>query len=318
MAIFISYSRKDVAFVDWLAGQLVTRRHHVWMDRWELSIGDSLISRIQSALTDSDAMLIVLSKNSVASEWCKKELNSGLVRELEEMRVLVLPCVVDDCKIPLFLREKLYADFRKDRSEAFEQVDDALLRITNRQQGRLESPNFHTDWSYDWSQGRSSELWYFDWTFVDHAASIEYCILTECRLACNPASSKKFQLMSEDERQDYIYDAFSTVGAEISARKIKARLRNAFRQVVFFEPVKGIRGDAWLVEITSRRLGIDNGKDTVVHIDQILERTLVQMAKKAGKQQAGSAKAKAVSRAVRGERSENSKTKGKLAGRSSK
>jgi len=200
MAIFISYSRTDVAFVDWLARQLVTRRHHIWMDRWELSIGDSLISKIQSALTDSDAMLIVLSKNSVASEWCKKELNSGLMRELEEKRVLVLPCVIDDCTIPLFLREKLYADFRKDRDEAFEQVDDALLRITNRQQGRLESPNFHTDWSYDWSQGRSSNSWYFEWTFVDHGASIEYCILTECKLACNEASSKKFQGLNEDQR----------------------------------------------------------------------------------------------------------------------
>src|SRR5258708_2506522 len=125
----LSHSRSDVAFVDWLAGQLVTRRHHIWMDRWELSIGDSLISKIQSALTDSDAMLIVLSKNSVASEWCKKELNSGLMRELEEKRVLVLPCVIDDCTIPLFMREKLYADFRKDRDEAFEQVDDALFAI---------------------------------------------------------------------------------------------------------------------------------------------------------------------------------------------
>lgn len=287
MAIFISYSRKDVGFVDWLAGQLVTRRHHVWMDRWELSIGDSLISKIQNALTDSDAMLIVLSKNSVASEWCKKELNSGLVRELEEKRVLLLPCVIDDCKIPLFLREKVYADFRKDRHEAFEQVDDALLRITNRQQGRLESPNFHTDWSYDWSQGRSSKLWYFDWTFIDHAASIEYCVLTECRLACNETSSRKFQRLTEDDRLDYIHRAFSTIVAEMSKRKVKSRLRDAFRQTVFMGAVGGDGGDAWLVEITSRRMGIDNGKDTVEHVDQLLERTLAQMTAKAGKQKSG-------------------------------
>jgi hypothetical protein len=277
MAIFISYSRSDVAFVDWLAGQLVTRRHHIWMDRWELSIGDSLISKIQSALTDSDAMLIVLSKNSVASEWCKKELNSGLMRELEEKRVVVLPCVIDDCDIPLFLREKLYADFRKDRNEAFEQVDDALLRITNRQQGRSESPNFHTDWSYDWSKGRDSKLWHFEWTFVDHGISIEYCILTECRLACNEPSSMKFQRLNEDERLDYIRDAFSLVVAEVSKRKTKARLRDAFRRIVFFEMIRGVDSEQFLVEISSRRMGIDNGKDTVVHVDQILERTLAQM-----------------------------------------
>src|SRR5687767_14898256 len=120
MPIFISYSRNDVDFVDWFANRLVARRHHIWMDRWELSIGDSLISKIQGALSESDAILIVLSKTSVASEWCKKELNSGLIRELEEKRVLVLPCVIDDCDIPLFLREKLYADFRRNRDQAFE------------------------------------------------------------------------------------------------------------------------------------------------------------------------------------------------------
>jgi TIR domain len=102
MAIFISYNRNDVAFVDRLARKLVMRRHHIWLDRWEMNIGDSLIAKIQKALTESDAILIVLSKNSLASEWCKKELNSGLVRELEEKRVLVLPLVIDECEIPLF------------------------------------------------------------------------------------------------------------------------------------------------------------------------------------------------------------------------
>lgn len=190
MAVFISYNRTDVAFVDKLARDLVMRRHNIWMDRWELNVGDSLIAKIQTALTESDAILIVLSKTSVASEWCKKELNSGLLRELEEKRVLVLPCVIDDCEIPLFLREKVYADFRKDPGDAFRQIDDALLRITNVQQGRLESPAFHTDWSYDWSTGRQSGLWYFEWTFVDHGPAIDYCILTNANLRVTTSPQK--------------------------------------------------------------------------------------------------------------------------------
>jgi hypothetical protein len=161
MAIFVSYNRQDSRFVDWLAKGLVMRKHNVWMDRWELNVGDSLISKIQGALTESDAILIIPSKTSVASEWCKKELNAGLVRELEEKKVLVLPCIIDDCDVPLFLREKLYADFRKNPNDALGQVHDALLKITNRQQGRIESPDFQTDWSYDWSQGRDSGLLVF-------------------------------------------------------------------------------------------------------------------------------------------------------------
>jgi hypothetical protein len=41
--------------------------------------------------------------------------------------------------------------------------------------------------------------------------------------------------------------------------------------------------EAWLVEIASRRMGIDNGKDTLVHVDQILERALAQMEARSGR-----------------------------------
>ena len=79
MPIFISYSRGDRRFVDRLVMNLVAARHIVWMDRWELGVGDSLTQRIQDALTGSDAILVILSKQSVASEWCKRELTAGLV-----------------------------------------------------------------------------------------------------------------------------------------------------------------------------------------------------------------------------------------------
>jgi len=34
------------------------------------------------------------------------------MRELDEKRVVVLPVIVEECDIPLFLREKMYADLR--------------------------------------------------------------------------------------------------------------------------------------------------------------------------------------------------------------
>lgn len=86
MPIFISYSRKDSRFVDQLVMNLIRAKHHVWMDRWELNVGDSLTRKIEEALVDSSAILIVLSKNSVKSEWCRRELSASLVRELEERK----------------------------------------------------------------------------------------------------------------------------------------------------------------------------------------------------------------------------------------
>ena len=276
MPIFISYSREDSAFADHLAKNLVMHRHNVWMDRWELNVGDSLIERIQTALTSSSAILVILSKHSVTSEWCKKELNSGLIRELAEKQVLLLPCVIDDCEVPLFLREKLYADFRKNPDEAFTQVNDSLLKITNRQQGRLESPDFKTDWAYDWKQGKDSGLWYFEWCFVDHSERMEYSVLTRCQIACDDVASAQFQALEGEGRQNYIRDALARVVTITTRKNLKIQLSDAFEKVETFF-IDSSRNGAWLIEITSRRMGIDNGKDTLIHVDQILEQALANM-----------------------------------------
>ena len=147
MPIFISYSRSDKDFVDKLAANLVANKAWVWVDRWELKVGDSLINKIQEAIQEASALLVVLSNASVSSEWCKKELTAGLVRELEEKRIIVLPVLLEDCQIPLFLRDKLYADFRSDFDEGLRAVLDATARITTEGRGRIEAPEFFTDWA---------------------------------------------------------------------------------------------------------------------------------------------------------------------------
>lgn len=114
MPVFISYSHADKKFVDDLAVQLVRHRVHVWIDRWELRVGDSLINKVQEAIAGASALLVILSKASTKSDWCKKELTAGLFRELDEKRVVVLPVLLEDCDMPMFLKDKLYADFRKD------------------------------------------------------------------------------------------------------------------------------------------------------------------------------------------------------------
>jgi hypothetical protein len=94
LAIFISYSHADADFVARLGIGLVQHNVHVLVDKWELNVGDSILNWVQRAIKESGALLVVLSKSSVASNWCNKELNAGLMRELEENRVLVLPVLI--------------------------------------------------------------------------------------------------------------------------------------------------------------------------------------------------------------------------------
>lgn len=277
MPIFISYSQKDRSFADKLAANLAMKKHHVWMDRWELKVGDSLIDKIQSALTGSSAILVILSKNSVASEWCKKELNSGLVRELDEKKTLLLPCVIDDCEIPLFLREKVYADFRGDADEAFKQIDTALASISNPQQGRLENPKFLTDWSVDW---RRTEMggWIFDFKFVDHGHDWPYIVLCECSFRCSQRASEAFDAILNDNPLEFIRNVLAAFVESIRDRQMTTIISDAFEKSAAF-PLR-FQGAPYFVIIKCRRMGLDNGMDTLVHLDNFLNIALKQMTEK--------------------------------------
>lgn len=276
MPVFISYSRKDRPFADTPAVNLVKKKHHIWMDRWELNVGDSLIEKVQSALTGSSAILVILSKHSVASEWCKKELNSGLIRELEEKKTLLLPCIIDDCEVPLFLKDKMYADFRKDPDEAFKQIDTALSRVSNPQQGRLESPKFFTDWSVDWKHDVSDQ-WRFDFKFVDHGQDWPYIVLCELTFACSPRASKSFDRFrgNDDDSLRFIRDVLEAFANSIRGKKMTVIITDAFEKAMTF-PLTYKRA-AYLVRFSYRRMGVDNGMDTIVHLDNFPNIALQQM-----------------------------------------
>lgn len=112
-AVFLSHSSRDKAFTRKLAERLVQAGVKVWLDEAELNIGDSLLMRISAAIEDTDFVAVVLSHSSVQSSWVQSELQMAMTRELADSRVRVLPIVIEPCEIPIFLRDKLYADFSK-------------------------------------------------------------------------------------------------------------------------------------------------------------------------------------------------------------
>src|SRR6266581_6705723 len=277
MPVFISYSQRDSHFVDTLARNLVRNRHHIWLDRWELNVGDSLIEKIQGALVGSSAVLVILSKNSVESEWCKKELNATLMRELSEKKALLLPCVIDDCKIPLFLHEKLYADFRRDPDNAFNDVDRALAKFTNALQARSESPDWNTDWSVSWGNyGDDPTKQAIEWTFVDYGPAIPYTVMSQCRVDCNARASRLLGAMNNEERDIYIRDLLAELVAMLDPKDMTIIINSPRPK---FVKCKFARkdGQKFSVDLSARRMGYDNGMDTAYYIDNNLRRALDHM-----------------------------------------
>lgn len=110
-SIFLSHSWEDKFFVKRLAEKLCEAGVDIWIDEAELKIGDSLIQKISKAIEKTDYVAAVISHNSVLSPWVQKELAIAMTQEIAGKKVKVLPILLERCKVPGFLRDKLYADF---------------------------------------------------------------------------------------------------------------------------------------------------------------------------------------------------------------
>lgn len=138
--VFLSHSSRDKAFTRKLAERLAQANVNVWLDEAEINIGDSLLMRISAAIEKTDFVAVVLSHSSVQSSWVQSELQMAMTRELADRKVLVLPIVIEPCEIPVFLRDKLYADFSK--PDDFDAPFARLLRAlgVDRKLSEISSP----------------------------------------------------------------------------------------------------------------------------------------------------------------------------------
>jgi hypothetical protein len=110
--VFISYSHVDSNFAERLALDLRASDVPATYDKWLLRVGDSIIQKIASEVSEAGSVIALLSPASVESNWVKKELALAMTGEVKTAGLKVLPAVIADCEVPLMLADKLYADFR--------------------------------------------------------------------------------------------------------------------------------------------------------------------------------------------------------------
>ena len=107
--IFISYSRKDMSFVRKLAGDLEKAGYDVWWDLTDLRGGDDWVRVIPAAIESSQHFIIVLSPNSVESEWVRKEYTQAL-----SLRRKIIPIMLEATGVPFALNTINYVNFTSD------------------------------------------------------------------------------------------------------------------------------------------------------------------------------------------------------------
>lgn len=277
MPIFISYSHQNKEFVDQLAHQLVAHKVNVWLDRWELSIGDSLIDKIQEAADGASALLVILSKASVESEWCKKELSAGFLRELEEKRVVVMPVLIENCSVPLFARSKLYADFRTNFDSGLRTILEGIAKVTNPRLARAKEPEYHIDWSLDW--GTICDGYGIILNYVEQAEKQPYTCLTNVEVLFSDIANQKYEEELSELGEDI---ALKNVMGIISSYfetndPVRPLLDTALEKVEMLYVPGLLEGEEYRLRIGSRRLGEDTGRDILINTTDLINQTYQHM-----------------------------------------
>ncbi|MGA7192326.1 MAG: toll/interleukin-1 receptor domain-containing protein [Anaerolineales bacterium] len=106
--VFISYSHSDWKIVEELSRYLEQQGCHVLIDRKDFQLGSSLQSEIEKALNKADIIIVVLSKDAIASNWVKTEIGYAMATNKS-----ILPVLVDDVDLPLYLSQFNFLDLRQ-------------------------------------------------------------------------------------------------------------------------------------------------------------------------------------------------------------
>ncbi|MDQ1142427.1 toll/interleukin-1 receptor domain-containing protein [Pedobacter agri] len=100
MKAFISYSHKDVGYLDKLTVHLAQIKREGLITEWtdqEITAGSSLDDSISTALSSSQLFISIVSPDYIASHYCyEKEFTTALKLQ-EEGRITVIPIIVESC-----------------------------------------------------------------------------------------------------------------------------------------------------------------------------------------------------------------------------
>ncbi|MCI5490853.1 MAG: toll/interleukin-1 receptor domain-containing protein [Prevotellaceae bacterium] len=111
--IFLSHSSLDKGFTDKLHNLLELAGLNVWYDEKKLTPNSHILSDLPKYIGDSEAFIVIISKNSCNSSWVQDEY--GYARGLYDKKELkaIIPVVIDDCDIPGFYNNYKWIDCKE-------------------------------------------------------------------------------------------------------------------------------------------------------------------------------------------------------------
>jgi hypothetical protein len=136
--VFISYSRKDMAFADRLEAEMTARGFAPLIDRTEIYAFEDWWRRIQGLVSQADIIVFVLSPDAVASDVCRREIS--FAASLNKRFAPIVYRRPDDKAVPDELRRLNFISF-----DDATQFDASLAKLTAALETDIDWIRMHTE-----------------------------------------------------------------------------------------------------------------------------------------------------------------------------
>ncbi len=93
---FISYTESDREIADRIHSELQVNNVRCWFAPQDMKIGEAIRSTINEAIRVRDKLVLIMSEESIASGWVKKEVKLALAEEEKREKTVLFPIRLDD------------------------------------------------------------------------------------------------------------------------------------------------------------------------------------------------------------------------------
>ena len=132
---FISYSSNDDDFAHRLHEGLQGKGVRVWFAPEDMKIGDKIWDRLDQSIRIHDKLLLVLSEQSIASDWVEDEVTTAFEEERRRHKTVLFPIRLDDAVMDTNkpwaakVRQRHIGDFTDWKNhDSYKKAFDRLLR----------------------------------------------------------------------------------------------------------------------------------------------------------------------------------------------
>jgi hypothetical protein len=151
--VFISYSRKDIAFADRLEATLKARAFEPLIDRSEIYAFEDWWKRIQALIAKADTFIFVLSPDALASSVCAQEV--AFAASLNKRFAPIVRRRVEDRLVPEALGRLNFIFF--DQDAAFEAAADRLQEALQTDIGWIRKHTEYGETARQWASAGAAK-----------------------------------------------------------------------------------------------------------------------------------------------------------------